>query len=59
MVLSERKQRDTQREIERCLEEIEMFLSLKTANNADLRKIVSHISVNEKREVDIHLREFA
>ena len=59
LVLSERKQRDTQREIERCLEEIEMFLSLKTANNADLRKIVSHISVNEKREVDIHLREFA
>ena len=48
------RQRDTQR----YLEEIENFLSLKTANNTDLRKLISSISVNEKREVTIHLRDF-
>lgn len=51
----DRKQRDTTQEINQYIEEIEGFLSLKTANNMDLRKIISGISVNEKREVTVHL----
>lgn len=56
--VDDRKQRDTQQEIDQYIEEIEDFLSLKTANNTDLRKIISSISVNEKREVTIHLHDF-
>jgi len=33
-------------------------MSLKTMSNVDLRKILSEISVNEKREVTIHLHDF-
>lgn len=55
----DRKQGGTQQEIDPYIKEIEDFLSLKTANNTDLRKIISGISVNEKREVTIHLRDFS
>ena len=54
-----RRQRDAKQEIDWCIKETEAFLLLKTANNTDLRKIVSRISVNEKREVTIHLQDFA
>lgn len=53
-----RKQRDSGHKIERYIHEIEDFLSLKTVNNTELRKIISNISVNEKREVTVHLRDF-
>jgi len=56
-VAGEQKQRDTQQEIKQYMEEIENFLTLETVNNQELRKIVSYISVSEKREVTIHLRD--
>lgn len=52
------KQRDKQQEIRAYIREIEEVMSLKTLHNVDLRKILSGISVNEKREVTIHLHDF-
>ena len=59
LVSEERKQRDTRQEIKKYIKEIEEVMSLKSIGNVDLRKILSGISVNERREVTIHLHDFS
>ena len=58
LMAGESGQRDTRQEIGKYIKEIEAVMSLKTISNVDLRKILSGISVNEKREVTIHLHDF-
>lgn len=46
-------------ETERYREEIENFLSLKTATNGDLRKIIERITVNREGGIKVYLRKIS
>lgn len=43
--------------VEDYIAEIERFLKLENVTNADMRKVIDHISANEKGEIKIHLKK--
>ena len=56
---ADKADKSIQAETQKYVNEIENFLSLKNVTNMDMRKIISHITVNKSGEVKIHLKDFA
>ena len=52
----EKNQKTTALAVEHYVADVEAFLSLETVTNADMQKIITHITVAKDGEVKIHLR---
>ena len=50
------QEKNTQREIENCLQSIENFLELDSATNSDVRKFLSRVEVSENKKLSFYFK---